>query len=189
MQRRKLDRPWHESLVLDDGRSVIVRPIHPADAEPLRAGFSLLSPDEVRQRFLHRVKELTAENARRLTTIDPKREFALVAAEPGPPGESLVGAVARAAIDDDDEHAGFGIVVSRPLSGQGVGRLLLRRVVQWCRLKRLTSIYGDVFEDNFAMMALARSLGFKREVSDEGHGVARIRLYLGPTPPMASTSR
>ena len=62
------------------------------------AGFALLQPDEIRQRFLHAVKELTPEMADELTHPDAKREFALVAAEPLPPGEALVGAVARAAI-------------------------------------------------------------------------------------------
>lgn len=189
MQRTKLDRPWHEKLLLDDGRELLVRPIDPADTEPLRAGFNLLSPEEVRQRFLHTVKELSAASARRLTHIDRRREFALVAAEPLPPGEAVVGAVARAAIDADGRNAEFGIVVSRHLAGQGLGRLLLRRVVQWCRLKRLDSIYGDVFEDNASMLGLARHLGFEREAHPDGYGITRIRLRLRPgrLPPTTAT--
>ncbi|TXK62092.1 GNAT family N-acetyltransferase [Alkalisalibacterium limincola] len=180
VKRSKLDQPWHEQIVLDDGRVLHVRPIHPRDAEPLRAGFNLLSPEEVRQRFLHTVKELTAASAHRLTHIDPRREFAIVAAEPLPPGEAVVGAVARAAIDADGRHADFGIVVSRPLAGQGLGTLLLKRVIQWCRLKRLDSIYGDVFEDNLNMLGVARRLGFVREPHPDGYGITRIRLPLKP---------
>jgi RimJ/RimL family protein N-acetyltransferase len=176
MRRTKLDRRWHELVVLEDGRELLVRPIDPADAEPLRAGFNLLSAEEVRQRFLHTVKELSAASAHRLTHIDPQREFAIVAAEPLPPGQAVVGAVARAAIDADGRNADFGIVVSRHLAGQELGRLLLKRVVQWCRLKRLDSIYGDVFEDNAAMLGLARQMGFVREPHPDGYGITRIRL-------------
>ena len=74
---------------------MLIRPIRPDDAVPLRAGFPLLQPDEIRQRFLHAVKELTPEMADKLTRPDPRTEFAIVAAEPLPPGEALVGAVAR----------------------------------------------------------------------------------------------
>lgn len=189
MKRSKLDQPWHEQVVLDDGRVLHVRPIDPRDAEPLRAGFNLLTPEEVRQRFLHTVKELSPASAHRLTHIDPRREFALVAAEPLAPGEAVVGAVARAAIDADGRNADFGIVVSRHLAGQGLGRLLLKRVVHWCRLKRLDSIYGDVFEDNQSMLGLARHLGFVREPHPDGYGITRIRLPLKPATSTRAAAR
>ena len=95
MAARERLPPWHERQTLANGREVLIRPIRPEDAEPLRAGFELLQPDEVRQRFLHSLKEMTPEMAERFTRINPKTEFALVAAEPLPPGEALVGAVAR----------------------------------------------------------------------------------------------
>jgi len=180
MRRSKLSLPWHEAIELDDGRRLLVRPIHPGDSQALRDGFTRLSPEEVRQRFLHRVKELTPDTARRLAHIDRRREFAIVVAEPGEPGRSRIGGVARCAIDADGRHADFGIVVARALAGHGLGRLLLKRVIQWCRLKRLDSIYGDVFEDNDAMLGLARSLGFQREPHPDGYGIARIRLDLRP---------
>ena len=95
MAARERLPPWHEHQRLPNGREVLIRPIRPEDAAPLRAGFALLQPDEVRQRFLYALKEMTPEMAERLTRINPKNEFALVAAEPLPPGEALVGAVAR----------------------------------------------------------------------------------------------
>jgi hypothetical protein len=90
---------------LPNGREVLIRPIRPDDAVPLRAGFPLLQPEEIRQRFLYAVKELTPEMAERLTRPDPRCEFAIVAAEPLPPGEALVGAVARVAIVDGTREA------------------------------------------------------------------------------------
>ncbi|MET0327576.1 MAG: N-acetyltransferase, partial [Luteimonas sp.] len=84
--------PWHEEIRLANGRQVLIRPIRPADAEPLRAAFALLEPDEVRQRFLYAKTELSPETASRLTQPNPKSEFVLVAAEPFTPGDALVGA-------------------------------------------------------------------------------------------------
>ena len=31
--------PWHEELTLSNGRKILIRPIHPDDAEPLRASY------------------------------------------------------------------------------------------------------------------------------------------------------
>ncbi|WP_348240531.1 hypothetical protein, partial [Salmonella enterica] len=74
--------------------------------------FPLLTPDAVRHRFLHTIRDLSPEMAYELTHPDPKTQFALVAAEPLPPGEALVGAVARASIDPGTRNAEFAILVS-----------------------------------------------------------------------------
>ena len=110
MAARNRMPPWHENVRLSNGREILIRPIRPEDALTLRAGFALLQPDEVRQRFLHPMKELSVEQAERLARPNTRREFALVAAEPLPPGEALVGAVARIVVDDDGKYLG---VISR----------------------------------------------------------------------------
>jgi RimJ/RimL family protein N-acetyltransferase len=178
MAARERLPPWHEYQRLPNGREVLIRPIRPEDAGPLRAGFALLQPDEVRQRFLYSMKELTPEAAERFTRISPKTEFALVAAEPLPPGEALVGAVARIAMDDDDPDAEFAILVSRYIAGMGLGRYLMTRLVKWARGKKVRRIYGDVFEHNQPMLQLAQSLGFVRQHQEDAPGLVRVVLDL-----------
>lgn len=169
--------PWHQELRLTNGREVLIRPIRPDDALPLRAGFDLLQPEEVRQRFLYALKELTPEMADRLCRPDPHTEFALVAAEPLPPGEALVGAVARVAIVPNTRSAEFAILVSRYIAEMGLGRQLMQRLVRWARGKRLEHLYGDVLEHNSPMLSLAKSLGFRRE-HGETQGLVRVVLDL-----------
>lgn len=177
MTARERLPPWHERQRLPNGRELLIRPIRPEDAEPLRAGFALLQPDEVRQRFLYSMSEMSADMAQRLTRINPRNEFALVAAEPLPPGEALVGAVARAAIDRSGQEAEFAILVSHHIANMGLGRYLMTRLVKWARGKRLLRLYGDVLETNGAMIALAESLGFVRSASDSP-GLVRMSLDL-----------
>lgn len=184
MRREPLPQRWHERVILDDGRELLLRPIQAADAEPLRAAFALLTPEEVRLRFLHPLKELTPEMAHRLTDLDPTREFALVAAEPLPPGQALVGAVARVSIDTTAHASGlrraeFAILVSRLLAGQGLGALMMKQLIRWAKLKRLDELYGDVLDENSAMLSLAQHLGFRRESLAQDPGIVRIRLPLG----------
>lgn len=169
--------PWHEHLTLANGRDIHIRPIRPDDAAPLAAAFTLLQPDEIRQRFLHTIKELSPEMLRKLTQPRAKTEFALVAAEPLPPGEALVGAVARASMSDDGEEAEFAILVSHYVAGMGLGRHLMRRLVRWAKGKKLQRLYGDVLESNHPMLALVHSLGFRREHS-ESPGLVRVVLEL-----------
>ena len=178
LRRKAFGPPWNQQLSLADGRELILRPISPLDAEPLRAGFALLTPEEVRFRFLHPIREMTPEMAHKLTHLDPKREFALVAAEPLPAGEALVGAVVRASINEDGRRAEFAILVSHLLARQGLGTLLLKRVIRWAKLKRLDELYGDVLDENTAMLSLAQSLGFHRESLPHDPGLVRVSLPL-----------
>lgn len=179
--------PWHEEIRLANGRQVLIRPIRPADADPLRAAFALLEPDEVRQRFLYAKKELSPETALRLTQPNPKSEFVLVAAEPMTPGEALVGAVARAAILPGTRHAEFHILVSHYVAGMGLGRHLMRRLVRWAKGKRLDRLYGDVLEENEPMRALAKSLGFQ-QTAGEAPGMIRVSLDLKRSPPETASA-
>ena len=180
MTARERLPPWHERQTLANGRQVLIRPIRPEDAEPLRAGFTLLEPEEIRQRFLHTLRELSPEAAERLTHINPRNEFALVVAEPLPPGQALVGAVARVAADPNGRDAEFAILVSRYLKNLGLGRYLMTRLVKWARGKRLSRLYGDVLEVNAPMLSLAQSLGFQREYQQDTAGLVRVTLELKP---------
>ena len=182
MAARNRMPPWHEHVRLANGRDILIRPIRPEDAVPLRAAFVLLEPDEIRQRFLHPQKELSVDQAERLTRPDPRREFALVAAEPLPPGEALVGAVARLVVDDNGQDAEFAILVSHYIKGMGLGRHLMRRLVRWAKGRKLRRIYGEVLESNLPMQALAASLDFHREGTDTP-GLVRMVLDLPPPKP------
>jgi RimJ/RimL family protein N-acetyltransferase len=170
--------PWHERFCLPNGRELLIRPIRPEDAGPIQGAFVLLGPEEVRQRFLYALKELTPEMALRLCQPDPKTDFALVAAENLPPGEALVGAVARASITPRTREAEFAILVSHFIAGQGLGRHLMRRLVKWARTKKLDRLYGDVLDHNHPMLQLAESLGFKRIREQDSHGLVRVVLDL-----------
>lgn len=178
--------PWHEMVRVADGRELLIRPIRPDDAVPLRAGFALMEPGALRHRFddgsgandADAGMSLSEQGAERLTHPDPRREFAIVASEPLPAGEALIGAVARVGVIDDTKRGEFAILVGRFIAGMGLGRHLMRRLVRWARGKQLEELYGDVAEDNQPMLALAQSLGFRREEAAPAPGFVRVVLAL-----------
>jgi RimJ/RimL family protein N-acetyltransferase len=161
MATRNRMPPWHEIFKAPSGHELLIRPIRPEDGEPLRAAFSLFGPEEVRDRMMQSVEELTPEAALRLTHPNLKLEITLVAAESLPAGEAVVGALARASIVPGTREAEYAILISRFLIGQGLGRQLMRKLVKWARGKYLDRLYGDVLEENEPMKQLAASLGFK----------------------------
>jgi hypothetical protein len=75
-----------------DGRELLIRPIRPDDAVPLRAGFALMEPGALRYRFDEGMDAgdadapMSEQAAERLTHPDPRREFAIIACEPLPAG-------------------------------------------------------------------------------------------------------
>ncbi|MGY6554735.1 MAG: GNAT family N-acetyltransferase [Wenzhouxiangella sp.] len=171
-----LGRPWCEAIAIGDGRQLLLRPIQPSDASILRQSFKNLSPHDVRMRFMHPLKELSPEYAQKLVEINPDRAFALVLVEAKAPGQALIGAVARTAVDEDGREAEFAIVLGEEIRGLGLGRYLMEKLIEWCRQRKLDAIYGFILEENTAMLGLAHTLGFALGDSDEGVVLARLAL-------------
>jgi RimJ/RimL family protein N-acetyltransferase len=159
---------------LRDGRTVWIRPIQAEDAMPIAGTFHLLHEDEIRKRFLHPIKALSNNYLQQLSHCIPGQRFAIVVSEPYPSGTALIGAVARLAKDDARNTAEFGILVSHFISGQGLGRVLMLRLIDWCRFYRIDTLWGDVMDDNVAMLTLAEHLGFSREARHTTPGITRI---------------
>ncbi len=168
-----------EHVTLPDRRELVIRPICAEDAAPIAGAFQLLNEDEVRRRFLHILKALSETHLHQLTHPAPGKEFVIVAAEPLPPGEALVPAVARLSRDDDEPaRAEFGLLVSHFVVGLGLGRLLLERLVEWSGRHGVRELWGDVMDDNTPMLELVTRLGFRRESMPGSPGLIRISLHL-----------
>lgn len=185
--RRRPSRPSMrpertEVLRLADGRELWLRPVQPADAGPIAGGFELLGEEEVRRRYLHPVKALSQDYLQHLVAPAPGEGFAVVAAEPLPPGEALVGALARLTRDPGQDSAEFAILVSHFVAGQGLGLVMMLRLFEWARAHGIRRIWGDVLDENTAMIALAQALGFERQAHPEEPGLVRVTLDLAPAP-------
>ena len=67
--------------------------------------------------------------------------------------------VVRAVIDPDNVDAEFAIIVRYDRKRQGLGRLLLRKMIEFLARRGTRRMTGDVLRENAAMRALARSQG------------------------------
>lgn len=74
-------REYERRLRLNDGRTVVVRPVVPDDAPLLAEAMLTADPDTLRKRFLGGAPRVTSALVARLTTLDYVRRFALAAAD------------------------------------------------------------------------------------------------------------
>lgn len=171
--------PWHERHRLPNGRDVLVRPVRPEDAEPLRAVFALLEPLSLRSRLSGGEAEPGEAAAQRMTRLNPRTDFMLVAADPEPPGQSVIAALAHVHTDVAGHRGEFTVLVSPFVAGMGIGRYLLARVVKWARSRGLDILQGDVGTEQVGLLAIAATLGFSTGPASEP-GLVRLSLNLPP---------
>jgi acetyltransferase len=174
-------RPYPHGLErqerMRDGREIVVRPIRPEDEPAHHALIARMTPDDLRARFFSYVRELRHAQMARLTQVDYDREMAFIATAPGPEGVPETLGVVRTVTDPDNQSAEFAILVRSDLKGQGLGRLLMTRIIEYCRSRGTAEITGMILASNHGMLGLARQLGFRIEPGPEADTVvARLAL-------------
>jgi acetyltransferase len=113
----------------------------------------------------------------RFTQIDYDREMAFIATAPSPDGVPKTLGVVGTVTDPDNFSAEFSILVRSDLKGEGLGSLLMRKMIRYCRERGTTEMVGQVLADNADMLRLARHLGFTSRRGPD-HDVVEVRLVL-----------
>ncbi|CAH0283507.1 Acetyltransferase Pat [Massilia sp. Bi118] len=163
--------PWAEGTVL-------LRPIRPEDGPAHVAFFNALTPDDVRYRMFVRVRELQPAQLARFTQIDYDREMAFIATRPGPDGHDETLGVGRVVADPDNISAEFAVTVRSDLKGKGLGRLLMDKLIAYCRARGTREIVGEALPQNAPVIGLVKKLGFTVGPLDEDEGVRKFWLSL-----------
>jgi acetyltransferase len=177
-------RPYPKELedlvTLRDGRILQIRPIRPEDEPGFLKMVESLTPEERRMRFLHPIEEMPHHEAARLTQIDYDREMALVLASRERPvkGEQELYGSVRIIADSENERAEFAILVHRDMGGKGLGKMLMRRIIDYARSRGIREIIGQVLGENIPMLRVCNALGFtsKRDRDDPGVVIVSLKL-------------
>ena len=153
--------PELEETIEWEGHSLLLRPIRPEDGPAHVAFFEALDPDDVRYRMFVRVRELQPSQLARFTQIDYDREMAFIATRAGPDGVDQTLGVARVVADPDNIEAEFAVTVRSDLKGQGLGRILMEKLIAYCRVRGTRTIVGEALPQNTRIIRLVRKLGFE----------------------------
>ena len=175
---RPYPQELEEWIPLDDGLRLLLRPIRPEDEPALQRGFAKLTPEEVRLRFFVPMPSLSHETAARLSQIDYDREMALILTGPDEGGQEQIYGVVRLIADPDNERAEFAIIVGQPITGRGLGTLMMDRILDYARGRGIREVFGVVLQDNKIMLRLCDRLGFERRPNPGEPGTVLVSLVL-----------
>jgi acetyltransferase len=164
-----------EQITLKNNQLVTLRPILPED-EPKHADFiHKVTKEDLYRRFFSEVREFNHEALANLTQIDYDREIAFVAVTQA---GDIIG-VSRALINADNSDAEFAILIRSDLKGNGLGMLLMQKIIDYCRNKGTEKMSGMTMPTNSGMLHLAQRCGFTVDVHFED-GTADLCLTLTP---------
>jgi acetyltransferase len=125
------------------------------------------------------VREFAHSQLARFTQIDYDREMAFIATADDGHGHVETLGVVRGIADPDNQRVEFAIVVRSDIKGQGLGRLLLDKMIRYCRRRGNRELVGRVLADNQAMLDLTKRFGFTLQTLPEG-GIIEVSLKLTP---------
>ena len=128
------------------------------------------------------MRELTPRMLSRYTHVDYHREVALVATckivgEDGLPHEIIIG-LAHYLRNPDGQGAEYALVVADDWQGHGLGRRLMRCLLDAARAQGLTYVEGLVLSNNRPMLTLMTSLGMVNDPDPDDSSMRRVWMPL-----------
>jgi RimJ/RimL family protein N-acetyltransferase len=170
-----------ETVVLNDGTPVLVRPLRPDDKALLSEGLSRLSAHSRYQRFGRAVRELSSAELSYLTEIDYENHMAWVAVEMGEERERVVGVARYIRLNSDPSGAEVAVTVADSHRRRGLGTLLLGKLAESARANDVERFKAFVYWDNAPVLKLVRDYG--ADIRFLGDGMIRVT---GSVPEMHS---
>ena len=178
-------RPYPNKYVgkwtMKNGQEITIRPIR-AEDEPIMVKFhESLSDRTVYLRYLSPMvlsDRVTHERLARMTHNDYDREIALVV-EGLENGEKAIFGVARLSkLRGQNEEARVTMLVNDRFQGQGLGKELLKRLLDVARDEKIKSVIAIISPENESMQKLCRVLGFSSMQADPETGMIKAQISL-----------
>lgn len=159
------------------GTALTIRPIRPEDEAAHSALVQAMTAEDLRMRFFGATRQPDHNQLARWTQIDYDREMAFIACSRNTLGEVITHGVVRAVADPDNDVAEFAIAIRSNETGRHLGRLLMGKMIRYCRAHGTQTLVGDVLRENTRMLALAREIGFTQHPTQDPSVIA-VRLAL-----------
>jgi len=150
-------RQW---ITLKNDQRVELRPIRGEDEPAHLALHERLTPQAIRYRFFLPRKQFSHKELAQMTQIDYDREMVFIAEAASAGGALETLGEVRVWIDADNLQADYAITVRDDLQGTGLGKALMRKIIDYCRARGTLEIIGTVLPDNEPMLGLLKRLGF-----------------------------
>ena len=169
----------HTTATLKNGLEVSIRPIRVDDRERLARAFRSLDRESVYTRFFRYVTELTDEQLKRATEVDPEREVALVVTIGSGADEIIIagGRYVASSAKGGERSAEIAFTVEEDYQGLGIAALILRHLTAIGRQRKIASFEADVLSENRSMLRVFARSGLPMKQRRDG-GVIHVELSL-----------
>ena len=180
MKQQQEMSEFSRDLLLRDGAMLRLRPLRPEDREKLKGLVARCSPESIRFRFLHPVKELTNETLNYLVNVDNARRVALVVTEGEAEQERIVAVGRYFSQEHNPDSAEVSFLVEDAMQRRGIGTLLLDTLVELAQQQDIKYFSADVLTDNRQMLSVFRKAGYGIS-SSTTYGVTHLEFPIAPT--------
>lgn len=153
-------------LRLRDGTQILVRHVRPGDKEIIANGWSVLSEESKRRRFLTPKPQLSRSDLRYLTEIDGENHVALIALR-ADNWNRVVGVGRFVRLRDDPEMAEVAITIADNMQHKGVGRHLSLLLADEARELGIKRFSASILADNEPALRLMHKMARRLESHSE----------------------
>lgn len=153
----RLDEGWIGSCPLPDGRTVWLRHVRPDDAEAIADAIRTASPETLLHRFFTPIRSLPPGLLRSLLTIDRRREACIVGILDDAPRRRIVCGARFVRLEAED-RAEIAITVHDDFQRRGLGRCMLKLLVEIARQEGIVAFEAEALATNRALPALVHSV-------------------------------
>lgn len=166
---------WEADVVLRDGGTAHLRPIHPSDADAVQAFHTGQSQNSIYMRFFAFKARLSAKELKRFTEVDYKDRVAFVITIRG----EIVG-IGRYDRLADPTEAEVAFNISDAHQGRGIGSILLEHLAAAAHENGIRKFTAEVLPENRKMLMVFSDAGYdvKRHFDD---GVVSLEFNIDPT--------
>lgn len=162
-----------KDVILKNGLKVGLQRVRPEDKSLFLEGFSHLSEETKRQRFLGPKKELSEKELEFYSSPDDYNHIAYSVCKTEPKKEGL-GVARLVRPKKDSPIAELGIIIVDEYQGLGIGTILLAAVIERAREVGITTITGLMENSNTGMIALLKKFKIF-EFIPSGEGLVEIK--------------
>jgi acyl-CoA synthetase (NDP forming)/GNAT superfamily N-acetyltransferase len=166
---------WEADVVLRDGGTAHLRPIHPADADAVQAFHVGQSQNSIYMRFFAYKAKLSSKELKRFTEVDYRDRVALVITI----GGEIMG-IGRYDRLDDPTEAEVAFNIADAHQGRGIGSILLEHLAAAARENGIRRFTAEVLPENRKMLMVFSDAGYdvNRHFDD---GVVSLEFNIDPT--------
>lgn len=148
------------------GEDYFLRPLHPSDQRRLQNFFYSHDKATLFQRYRNEPKKMGTTKAYSLVNTDLTKDMALCIVERQGPREVIL-AIGRYYVLEDGERAEAAFVVHEAMRDKGFASLLLERLIDIARKRKLKFLTANVRTDNLPMRRVFEKFHFKSGNSED----------------------